>query len=68
VPSSFVTSSSTYLAVDGYIVPIKSAAQELSLPVHEIDTFTGWNVSLYPDSCPASASDCCGFIAAGAAG
>ena len=27
------------------LVPIKAVAQELSLPVHERDTFTGWDVS-----------------------
>jgi hypothetical protein len=26
------------------IVPIKAAATALSLPVHEVDTFTGWKV------------------------
>ena len=26
-------------------VPIKAAATKLSLPIHEIDTFTGWTVS-----------------------
>jgi hypothetical protein len=32
-------------------VPIKAVAQELGLPVHERDTFTGWDVS---DSAPAA--------------
>lgn len=26
------------------IVPIKAAANELSLPIHELDTFTRWTV------------------------
>lgn len=26
-------------------VPISAVAKELSLPLHQIDTFTGWNVS-----------------------
>lgn len=26
------------------LVPIKAAARSLSLPIHEIDTFTGWTV------------------------
>lgn len=26
-------------------VPIAPVARELSLPLHQIDTFTGWNVS-----------------------
>jgi len=26
------------------LVPIKAAASDLSLPIHEIDTFTGWTV------------------------
>lgn len=28
----------------GRIVPIKEVASNLSLPIHEIDTFTGWTV------------------------
>jgi hypothetical protein len=32
------------------IVPIKAAARSLSLPIHEIDTFTGWTVSRHSDS------------------
>lgn len=28
------------------VVPIKETASALSLPTHEIDTFTGWTVSL----------------------
>lgn len=31
-------------------MPIKDAARELSLPVHEIDTFTGWSPPIYPGS------------------
>lgn len=27
-------------------VPIAAVARQLSLPLHQIDTFTGWNVSL----------------------
>lgn len=27
-------------------MPIKAAAQELGLPLHERDTFTGWNVRI----------------------
>lgn len=27
------------------VVPIKETASALSLPIHEIDTFTGWTVS-----------------------
>lgn len=31
-------------------VPIKAVAQELGLPLHERDTFTGWTVSIgFPD-------------------
>lgn len=32
------------LIPDRSIVPIKAAATQLSLPIHEIDTFTGWTV------------------------
>ncbi|KAL2013779.1 hypothetical protein VTN00DRAFT_1304 [Thermoascus crustaceus] len=30
-------------------VPIKDAATKLALPIHEIDTFTGWSPPLLPD-------------------
>ncbi|KAL4881461.1 formyl transferase [Aspergillus karnatakaensis] len=30
-------------------VPIKATAAELSLPIHEIDTFTGWKPPVFPD-------------------
>ncbi|KAL4961408.1 methionyl-tRNA formyltransferase [Aspergillus stella-maris] len=30
-------------------VPIKAAATKLSLPVHEIDTFRGWQPPVFPD-------------------
>ncbi|KAL4781876.1 formyl transferase [Aspergillus varians] len=30
-------------------VPIKAAATKLSLPIHEIDTFTGWKPPMLPD-------------------
>ncbi|KAL4808523.1 formyl transferase [Aspergillus unguis] len=30
-------------------VPIKAAATELSLPIHEVDTFTGWKPPVFPD-------------------
>jgi methionyl-tRNA formyltransferase len=30
-------------------VPIKAVATELSLPIHEIDTFTGWKPPVFPD-------------------
>ncbi|KAL4868807.1 hypothetical protein BDV12DRAFT_196965 [Aspergillus spectabilis] len=30
-------------------VPIKATAAELSLPIHEIDTFTGWKPPVFPE-------------------
>ncbi|KAL6229831.1 hypothetical protein BDW75DRAFT_87476 [Aspergillus navahoensis] len=30
-------------------VPIKSIASDLALPIHEVDTFTGWQPPVYPD-------------------
>lgn len=34
-----------FLVLTNNLVPLKSTAQELGLRVHEIDTFTGWDVS-----------------------
>lgn len=31
---------------DVVIVPLRGLAEQLELPIHERDTFTGWNVSL----------------------
>ncbi|KAL4921556.1 formyl transferase [Aspergillus aurantiobrunneus] len=30
-------------------VPIKAVATELSLPIHEVDTFTGWKPPVFPE-------------------
>lgn len=37
-----ITQTSTFACADLLAVPVKSVAKELDLPIHQIDTFTGW--------------------------